>query len=285
MHTKDRTSGFTIVELLVAATITIGIVVLLGTMFGSLSNSASRANHRMDAFRDARAALQMMSRDLAGLVKAQPAVYFEIDTDLAGPNVRQLCFLAAAKNRPAAPAIKGDLCAIKYYCSWDATKRAYSLHRYFSDSDVTWSTFKGSLNPNGTLKWTSNGALYNKAQPPAYDETIADFVWNLQVTAYDSSGNIINPKATNGVTTTTAPYQCDPSGSTNPLPASIEIAFKGISPAAARTVISATKTWGNPYDVWKVADNSNPGSSEKKLYGSMIVPYAYDFRTRVDLNP
>src|SRR2546430_3573445 len=63
--------AFTIVELLVASAITLGIVVLLGVIFGSITRTTSRANQRTDAFRDARAALQIMARDLAGLVRNQ----------------------------------------------------------------------------------------------------------------------------------------------------------------------------------------------------------------------
>ena len=60
--------AFTLVELLIAAAITVVIVVMLGWMLGSLMSSASHASQRVDAFRDARAALQMMQRDLSNLV-------------------------------------------------------------------------------------------------------------------------------------------------------------------------------------------------------------------------
>src|SRR5690242_20712169 len=107
---SQHRSGFTIVELLIAAALTVAIVVFLGTMFGSLTTSASRASNRTDAFRDARAAVQMMSRDLSGLVRAQPAVYFETRSDPAGPNERQICFLTATKNRTTTGVVNpGDL--------------------------------------------------------------------------------------------------------------------------------------------------------------------------------
>src|SRR5215469_2149056 len=63
--------GFTLVELLIATVITVIIVVLLGTMLGSVLDTASRANQRIDAFRDARAALQMIERDFSNLVPTQ----------------------------------------------------------------------------------------------------------------------------------------------------------------------------------------------------------------------
>src|SRR6266566_2484846 len=68
---RERIRAFTLVELLIAAAITVVIVVMLGLMLGSLMSSASHASQRVDAFRDARAALQMMERDFANLVQTQ----------------------------------------------------------------------------------------------------------------------------------------------------------------------------------------------------------------------
>src|SRR5437899_13099154 len=63
--------GFTLVELLIATGITAGMVLMLGLMLGSLMGSASHTTARVDAFRDARAALQMIERDLRNLVRTQ----------------------------------------------------------------------------------------------------------------------------------------------------------------------------------------------------------------------
>jgi type II secretory pathway pseudopilin PulG len=281
---RRNQSAFTLAELIVAAAISIVIVLLLGTMFGSLINTTSHANQRTDAFRDARAALQMMARDLSSLVKAQPAAYFEIAGDLAGPDVRQIHALVAVKNKPAgAGTVGGDLCAVRYYCGWDSTKRAYSLRRYFADSDPTLKAFKANLKSDGTLNYTASDKLYSQATPPATDEPIATYAWNLQVVAYDSSGNVINRTSDVNGHDTTGPYLCDPATSSNPLPASIEVSFKAISSAAARTVIGATSGRANAYDVWKVVDNAAPLQTDRDIYNRMIAPNAYDFRTRIYL--
>jgi prepilin-type N-terminal cleavage/methylation domain-containing protein len=66
---RDTNSGFTLVELLIAAAITVVIILMLGGMFLSLMNTSLRANQRVDAFRDARAALQIIQRDMANLVQ------------------------------------------------------------------------------------------------------------------------------------------------------------------------------------------------------------------------
>src|SRR5437899_11622979 len=64
-------AAFTLVELLIATGITVAMVLMLGLMLGSLMSSASHATERVDAFRDARAALQVMERDLRNLVRTQ----------------------------------------------------------------------------------------------------------------------------------------------------------------------------------------------------------------------
>src|SRR6266480_3543195 len=68
---RESVSAFTLVELLIATGITVAMVLMLGLMLGSLMSSASHATERVDAFRDARAALQMMERDLRNLVRTQ----------------------------------------------------------------------------------------------------------------------------------------------------------------------------------------------------------------------
>src|SRR5437773_6976716 len=63
--------GFTLVELLIATGITVAMVLMLGLMLGSLLSASSHATERVDAFRDARAAMQMIERDLRNLVRTQ----------------------------------------------------------------------------------------------------------------------------------------------------------------------------------------------------------------------
>src|SRR5215470_18224242 len=70
---RNRHSGaaFTLAELLIATGITAGLVLMLGWMSGTLMRTASHTNARVDAFRDARAALQLIERDLRNLVRTQ----------------------------------------------------------------------------------------------------------------------------------------------------------------------------------------------------------------------
>jgi len=277
-----REGGFTLVELLIAAAITVVIVVMLGLMLGSLMSSASHASQRVDAFRDARAALQMMERDLSNLVCAQwniqtspvptpvpvpvtrPAAYFALDkrwqdtandpySDPANGNPnRQMFGLIATKS--SAP---GDMCAVGFYCRWDTQLHAYTLRRFFLDATTTFNVF---TSPAVTAaNYASDSDLY---APSVNDEVLAAYVWNLNITMRDAAGNVIN----------TYPYICDPNTVTpTSLPAAIEISFNAMSPQAARTVTSVSSA---PAD-WMDTTTQN--------YQRLVKPHAYEFRTRINL--
>jgi type II secretory pathway pseudopilin PulG len=272
LEQKTKSSAFTIVELLIASAITLGIVVLLGIIFGSITRTTSRANQRTDAFRDARAALQMMQRDFTGLVRTQwqpdPFVTPTPSTN-PQPTTRAAAFLAL-KNMydPASAnqeifglialknAASGDVCAVGYYCSWDG--KAYTLRRYFRDSAATYSIL------SSTSPYVSDGALYapNPSPTPSpSDEVLAKYVWNLKVTAYDTTGGATN-----------YPYVCDPSATTpSKVPAVIEISFNAMSAEAARTIMSVSS---DPND-WMDTSSTN--------YQRLVAPNTYQFRTRIKL--
>lgn len=255
---RNSRFGFTIVELLVAATITVVIVVMLGTMFGSMMKTSMRANQRVDAFRDARAALQMMERDLRNLVRAQPSAYFAMTDVYTDPNTstaknRQLYALCALKNQPAGVAANaaGDLCAVGYYCSWDTDR--YTLRRYFRDSASTFAAFQKNL-PG---VYFAPAGLY---KPTSADDLLATNVWNLQITAYKADGTVDS----------TYPLVIDPAAPTVILPAAIEISFNAMSPEAARTIRSVSTS---PDDWMDPAKSNNQ---------RLVAPNAYEFRTRIN---
>lgn len=274
-HRENR-SAFTIVELLVASAITLGIVVLLGVIFGSITRTASRANQRTDAFRDARAALQMMERDFSGLLRTQwqpdpfatpapassqpmtrPAAFLALENiyDTASAN-QEIFGLIALKN-----AATGDVCAVGYYCSWDGN--AYTLRRYFRDSAATFSAL------SSTPTYVPDKVLYvpnPSPSPSPSDDVLAKYVWNLKITAYDAAGNAL-------------PYSlvCDgsPTDAISPKgtarPAAIEISFNVISPEAARTIMSMSPTQND----WMDPNSTN--------YKRLIAPNVYVFRSRIKL--
>src|SRR6266487_3387976 len=265
-------AAFTLVELLIATGITVAMVLMLGLMLGSLMSSASHATERVDAFRDARAALQTIERDMRNLVRTQwdirtspiptptpipitrAAAYFALkdiyaDPATTGNHNQQLYTLVAAKTT----ASSGDVCAVGYYCQWDNQLHAYSLRRFFRESASTFAVIQGAGS------YAADSVLY---VPAASDAVMAAYVWNLKITMYNSGGAVIN----------TYPYICDPNATTpNSLPAAIEIAFNAMSPQAARTVMSVSSSandWMDP---------------TTQTYQRLIAPHAYQFRSRINL--
>ena len=271
----ERVSAFTLVELLIATGITVAMVLMLGLMLGSLMGNASHATTRVDAFRDARAALQMIERDLRNLVRTQwspdpfsspaptpgtvkpltlPAAYFALDniyTDPAAGN-QQLYALVAAKTT----ASSGDVCAVGYYCRWDPQLHAYSLRRFFRGSTITFAVMKAAGS------YATDSALYDLSALDVKNDVLAAYVWNLKITMYNSSGAVIN----------TYPYVCDPNATTpQALPAAIEISFNAMSPQAAQAMMSVSSS---PND-WMDTTTQN--------YQRLIAPHAYQFRSRINL--
>src|SRR4029077_17868711 len=153
-RSRHSRAAFTLVELLIATGITVAIVLMLGLMLSLLMSTASHATQRVDAFRDARGALQMMERDLRNLVRTQwttptqpqtlPTAYFALDniynTDPVAGN-QQLYALVSAKTT----ASSGDVCAVGYYCRWDDQLHAYTLRRFFRDSAATFTVMQGAV--------------------------------------------------------------------------------------------------------------------------------------------
>src|SRR6266700_159258 len=278
---RERVSAFTLVELLIATGITVAMVLMLGLMLGSLMSSASHATERVDAFRDARAALQMIERDLRNLVRTQwnpdpftnptpapcvpsgvattgvtvPASYFALkdiygDPPTASNRNQQLYALVAAKTT----ASSGDVCAVGYYCRWDDQLHAYSLHRFFRSFSLA--------DMQGWGSYAADTALYDLNAPNATNDVLAAYVWDLQISLYDAAGNRY----------TTYPCVCDQSASAaRLLPAALEISFNAMSPQAARTVMSVSSS---PND-WMDTTTQN--------YQRLIAPHAYQFRSRINL--
>ncbi|MEY2539815.1 MAG: hypothetical protein QOG67_3555 [Verrucomicrobiota bacterium] len=268
------TPGFTLAELLIAVAITSLIVVMLGTMFGSLANMSGRVNQRIDAFRDARSAIEMIERDLSHLVHIGPAAYLALDDRYSDPNTatlknRQIYGLIAAKN-----AALGDLCAVGYYCRWEGNR--YTLRRYFRDSNelnANSAYFSDAGRAIPTWNFIGNGAgtymrsdkLYLPADTDDLknnsfkDEVLAAYVWNFQATPYKTDGTV-----------DTYPLILDPSSSVK-LPAAIEISFNMISPQAAQPIMTIST---NPSD-WMDETSTN--------YKRLIKSHVYQFRSRINL--
>jgi hypothetical protein len=138
------------------------------------------------------------------------------------------------------------------------------LCRYFRDSASTFPAIQSLVST-----YVPVATLY---APSGSDEVLAAYVWNFNVTLYDTTGKVINAyDPTTRTVTGPYPYICDPDAITiNALPAAIEVSFNAMSPQAARTVMSVTQ---DPNDWMSTTTN----------YQRLILPHMYQFRTRINL--
>ena len=206
--------GFTLAELLVGMSITIVVVVLLFQVFSAFASQWQHAERRTDAYRDARAAVQLMSRDLSRANIGADAEMLTLKDPVATSIAREAYAVAPMPNSG-----KSMLCAVGYYCAWDGNTRSFTLKRLFRDSDTTVGDLVGA-SPNFT-------ALF--AKDASREEDLAAFAWDLQFTP----GAGANALAVNTPTTTWK---------------WIDVRFKCISPSVAPRLKAMNVGQGDWYD-------------------------------------
>jgi type II secretory pathway pseudopilin PulG len=216
-HKKER--AFTLAELLISTAITTLLVVLLAKALATTTSVYQITDQRMDAFRDAKAALQMMTTDFSRAdVGGDPQMMNLSAYSSGGSYAKEAYAITPIKNKG-----KSDLCAVGYYLDWDGASKTYSLRRFVKNSDITATSLAKSSVDFGTLySRTSN----------ANPETIASYVWDLEFRPGQGQ-NALPLGGTN-------------SGQWN----WIEIRFKAMSVKAGRKVASigtvSQSTWDDP---------------------------------------
>ncbi len=208
--------GFTLVELLVSMAITIGIVVLLARVLAAAASIWQLADQRIDTFRDARAAMQLMTNDLGRAdINGDPQMLTLGDISSDGTYAGSASAVAPMKNTG-----KSDLCAVTYYLNWNGGVNAYSLSRSFKDSDAT-----ASILTTPPLSFTN---LYTRTTP----ETLANYAWDMEI----RPGEVINTLTPTTDSSTKWKW--------------IEVRFKAMSVKAARKFQSSgavgQATWADP---------------------------------------
>lgn len=273
-------TAFTLVELLVAMVVTILLVVVLTQVFNGAARTWQHSEAQIDAYREARGALQIMARDLSSTLSpsyAQPGGTVPTNTS---PLVPTLCLQRSteypSENETGGPTNEevycltnlsgsgsSSLCAVGYFCVWlpdylplsndgiDHRPRAYALMRQSLDSNGTYQRLQAAAAQTTPLTFEK---LFSRAGTPAASVTqLASYVWDLKfridTDLNDSSisdGNA--PTAPADHSTSPVRYYNATGGLYPPLlPAYIEIRFKALSDQAARRLEGSntvsTSTW------------------------------------------
>ena len=280
---KRSLRAFTLMELMVAMGVTSILVVMMLQIFERGSSAWQGNDEKLDTFREARAALQVMARDLSSLgpapaadaafptppagtpsAPATPAQSFPIltidyhdktkDEDKVNDEVYGLI---GTRNRGL-----GDWCAVGYYCEWDEKMKAFVLRRQFANSDTTFNILQ-PIAKAGTATTSRDlfKSIFVRNQP---GDALATFVWDFHIDVPDPT----NPNT----------MMVHPPGSFNRnMPPWIEIRFKALGANAARRLKDQKIT----REVW-TATKENPGPF-RDLYERFILPGEQQFYTRVRL--
>ena len=222
MKTRSQIHGaaFTLAELLIATAITGMIILLLGQVFSSASAMWRSGGERIDAFRDARAALQLIAADLARAnINGDPQMLRLLPAGNA--YATEADAITPTKNNG-----KSDLCAVEYYLLWNDTAKTFSLMRRFKDSNALSDANSGYL-ANTSPDYNT---IYDKST--GNEEVLAAPVWDLEI----RPGITDIPLTTVSGLSTTWKW--------------LEIRFKSMSVNSARKLNSVgsidQSTWTNP---------------------------------------
>lgn len=259
VNSVKSSPAFTILELLVAMAVMALLLVLLMNMVDSATKLWRVNENRVDSYREARAALGIMARDLQNLVPSTNTAHFVINADafpklssvgsaLTNTNsASAIFFLSALPQKAQDPAAnKSDVCQVGYFLAFDqtspSTNKSLNLYRYFRSSDPTFQAL------------SAGSGLFAPAPPwPASDNTelLARNVTALSLRAFS-----LTP-----VNTLT---NFSPSLST-PAPDIIEVSLSAINQDTAKRLGNTASNW---------TDTNSPA----------IRPSLQTFTTRLRLN-
>jgi GxxExxY protein len=256
--TAARTSAFSLIELMVAMAVMSLLLVLLLNMVDSGTKLWRVNENRVDSYREARAALGIISRDLQNLIPSTNASHFLINGD-AFPSISSVGGVVTNTNSGSAvfflsalPAKaqqngsnKSDVCQVGYFLAFNrtsaSTNQSLNLYRYFRSSDPTFQTLT-----NGTGLFASPPPFPNSADT----ELLARNVTGIALRAF---------------TLTNSTLVAFSSSSSTPVPDLVEIQIRAINQDAAKKLDNNVSSWTN---------SASP----------VIAPVEQTFTTRVKLN-
>lgn len=228
-------SAFTLLELMVAMAVLSILLVLLLNIVDSATKFWRNNENRVDSYREARAALQIMSRDFQNLVATTDTNTFRINESafpiissiggaVAKTNGGGAVFLSSLPAKAQQVGInRSDVCQVGYFIalnrSGGSTNESMNLYRYFRSSDPTFQRLQAG-----------SGLFTNPAPQPntADTELLARNVSAFTISAFTQT----NGGFTNFVQSTTTP-----------LPDVLELRITALNQDAARKLDNSIPAW------------------------------------------
>ncbi len=259
--------AFTLTELLVALAVTSAIVVLMLNVFMNGSTLWQKTEETLDTFREARAAMQLISRDFSGISAVPeapdkfPILALQVHSGTVPEDElnQEIYGIVPARNTG-----RGSLCAVGYYCVWEEAKKAFVLRRQFAESNTTFENLRAALPVGAPLdSLQAFNRLYERpssATPQQTTDDIATYIYGFKVECADTGKPPLPPHTW-------------PQGSFGrELPAWVEIRFKALGSNAARKLAGQSvsrQTWFTP---------------ASSAYQRLILPSEQEFVTRIKLS-
>ena len=159
---SKKSPAFSLLELLVAVSVLSILLVILLNIVQGATNLWRTSENKVEAYREARAALQVMSSDLRNALASTNTSFFR--TNISGyPSATNLAFLTTLPISSQNPASLSDVCTVGYFLAYNnkspvagATGRqSYNLYRYFVESNETFEKLTGASGPTGVLDFDS----------------------------------------------------------------------------------------------------------------------------------
>ena len=151
---SKKSSAFSLLEVLVAISVLSILLVILLNIVQNATSLWRGAENKVEAYREARAALQVVSSDLKNIVPTTNSNFFRANLT----NSPSIGFLAALPvSSQDTRSSKSDICAVGYFAAYDNKspiagdqgRKSFNLYRFFVESNETFA--KLTSNPQTVL--------------------------------------------------------------------------------------------------------------------------------------
>jgi prepilin-type N-terminal cleavage/methylation domain-containing protein len=248
---SKKSPAFSLLELLVAVSVlSILLVILLNIVQGATSLWRTSEN-KVEAYREARAALQVMSSDLKNILPSTNFAFFR--TNISGyPSATNLAFLATLPISSQNIDSLSDVCTVGYFLAYNnkspiagATGRqSYNLYRYFVESNETFEKLSDASGPTAVLDFDS------------------DFPAEIL------ARNVVGFNATYLVTNGTGAFTIWTQSSTTPMPHVVEIQITAVN--NERTMRFGARSASGEWDTFSTNTNAPDYLKNSKTFTTRI---------------
>ncbi len=182
---SKKSFAFSLLELLVAISVLCILLVILLNIVQGATNLWRTSENKVEAYREGRAALQIISSDLRHTLASTNTNFFRRDIS-SYPNSTNVAFLATLPLSSQETNSLSDVCTVGYFLAYDnkspvsgiTGRQSYNLYRYFVESNETFAKLSDSSGPADVLD-------FDPSRPP---EILARNVVGFKATYFITNG-------------------------------------------------------------------------------------------------